>query len=74
MTDDFKTKDLKERYKQETGIKWKTDAKFDLDSNIAYRGTLDTFSSFENMLKWTVKFDNQINLKVFKTSRYSFTG
>ena len=65
LTDDRKTKDIKERWKPESGISWKTNCTWQLDSLVTYRGTLDLFGTFEDMNKWTVAFRNEFQLKIW---------
>ncbi len=67
LTDDYKTNDVKERYKHQSGIQWKTDTKIQITDELTYRGTLGFFGSFEDLRKWSFDMTNQLNLKVFKT-------
>ncbi|MFH1050394.1 MAG: hypothetical protein V1779_05610 [bacterium] len=67
MTDDRKTLDIKERYKPESGIQWKSEAKIKLSQTCDYRGILDAFTTFDDMAKWTVVFQNE-----FKISLWSY--
>jgi hypothetical protein len=66
MTDDFKTRDIKERYKTQTGIQWKSDTKIRITDALTYRGTLGLFGAFEDLTKWTFAMTNQFDIKVFK--------
>ncbi|TAL67561.1 MAG: hypothetical protein EPN82_13995 [Bacteroidetes bacterium] len=66
LTDDIKTINTKERYKPESGIQWKTETFFDIDSVIIYKGVFDTFGSFKNLDIWTIKFENEFQIKVLK--------
>lgn len=67
LTDDYKTHDIKERYKHQSGIQWKTNTKIKITDEVTYRGTLGMFGSFEDLRKWTFSMTNQLNLKVFKS-------
>ncbi|MFH1051522.1 MAG: hypothetical protein V1779_11405 [bacterium] len=67
MTDDRKTLDIKERYKPESGIQGKSEAKMKLTQTCDYRGILDAFTTFEDMTKWVVTFQNE-----FKISLWSY--
>ena len=67
LTDDYKTRDIVERYKVQTGIQWKTESNFKINESIIYKATLDSFSSFEDMQKWSFLFSNQFQFKVFKS-------
>ena len=66
MTDDRKTRDIREAYKAESGISFKSDARVMIDSSVNYSGKLDMFSSFDNLNVWSLKFENQFDIKVWK--------
>jgi len=66
LTDDFKTRDVKERYKSQTGIQWSNNAKVAITESLTYRGTLSMFGAFEDLTKWTFKMTNKFEIKVFK--------
>jgi len=66
QTDDRTTKERVERYVEETGISWKTDATFMFDSIFTYRGLFDGFSTFEDLETWVVKFNNQLETVLYK--------
>lgn len=66
MTDDRATKNIVEAYKAETGIHYKTDFYYKLDSNLDYNSTLDLFSDFRKLKKWTVDWENEFQIQVWK--------
>ncbi len=66
MTDDRTTKDITEAYKAETGIHYKTDFYCKLDSNLHYKTTLDMFGTFKDLEKWTVGWENELQIQVWK--------
>ncbi|MFP4529625.1 MAG: hypothetical protein ACLFQX_13850 [Candidatus Kapaibacterium sp.] len=66
LTDDRKTREITERYKAESGISFRTDARLQLDSAVNYTGKLDLFGTFDNPEVWVVKFENQFDIKVWK--------
>jgi hypothetical protein len=65
-TDDYKTSDLKERYKYERGISFKNDITLSYASNLSHRCTFELFSSFERFENWTVKFQNEFQVKIWE--------
>ncbi|MFH1049948.1 MAG: hypothetical protein V1779_03345 [bacterium] len=65
QTDEFKTADIKERYKAVSGLQWKTEAKIKLTSNCDYRGILDAFTTFDDMKKWVVTFQNEFKISIW---------
>lgn len=65
VTDDRTTSEIKERWKAESGIQWKTDVILQLDSSTNYRGMIDLFGTFDDMTKWTVKWTNEFKIQVF---------
>ncbi|MCK5741791.1 MAG: hypothetical protein KAH48_06200, partial [Chlorobi bacterium] len=65
LTDDRETPDIKERWKTESGIQWKTDIVWQIDSSTNYRGMLDLYGTFDDMTKWTVKWTNEFKIKVY---------
>ncbi len=66
LTDDRSTAEVKERYKSQTGIQWKSDTKLKITEELTYRGTLGLFGAFEDLTKWTFAMTNQFELKVIK--------
>ncbi len=66
LTDDYKTKDLIERYKTESGISLKNDMMLQLSEKISYRNSVDLFTTFDEPDKWAVKFENQFSIKIWK--------
>lgn len=66
QTDDRMTTEIKERYKAESGISFKTDARIFIDSSIYYTGRMDMFSSFDELEVWSIKFENRFDIKVWK--------
>jgi hypothetical protein len=69
MTDDYKTTNIKERYKAENGLRWKTAFFIKLDSagNNNYKSTLDLFGSFKNLKEWSFTWDNDLKLAIWKS-------
>lgn len=65
-TDDYKTSDIKERYKYERGISFKNDITLNYASNLSHRCTFELFSSFERFENWTVKFQNEFQVKIWE--------
>jgi hypothetical protein len=66
LTDDRSTKEINERYKPESGIQWKTETKLKLTEALDYRGIFDAFSTFDDMTKWTLLFQNEFKINVWK--------
>jgi hypothetical protein len=66
MTDDRTTKDIQERYKEESGIELKTNTFIVIDSSTTYKGSFDAFGTFEDMTKWTIEFDSEFQIKIWK--------
>ena len=66
MTDDPATKDIKERYKPESGIQWKSEAVFKINPTLDYKATLDLFGTFKHPDKWTVTFQNEFKIKLWE--------
>ena len=66
LIDDFKTPNIKENYKPESGIQWKTEAFFNIDSVVFYKAVFDSFGSFKNLDVWSIKFENEFQIKVLK--------
>lgn len=64
LADDRKTRDIVERYKAESGIQWKTEGYFQLDSSTNYRGSLDLYSSFDDLKIWAIIWDNEIQISI----------
>ncbi|MBN1300153.1 MAG: DUF3078 domain-containing protein [Melioribacteraceae bacterium] len=63
-SDDPETENKIEKFKFETGMESVTDAKFNLDDNIAYTSKLRLFTRFEELSKWDVRWDNTISANV----------
>lgn len=72
MTDDKATKDIVESYKAETGIQWKTDCNVALTDFVLYKGSLDSFGTFENLSRWSVKWLNELQFKVWEFLAVTF--
>ena len=66
LTDDRKTKEITEKYKAETGIEFISDCFFELDSSTSYAGKLEMFSAFETPDLWSIRFENQFQIKFSK--------
>ncbi|OGU12408.1 MAG: hypothetical protein A2X61_04610 [Ignavibacteria bacterium GWB2_35_12] len=66
LTDDLKTTNIKEAYKPESGIQWKTETYFNIDSVVFYKGLLDSFGTFKNLDVWSIKFENEFQIKILK--------
>jgi hypothetical protein len=66
LTDDRKTTDIIETYKEETGLQWTTDSFFEIDSNFNYKATVDLFTTYESPEIWTVKWQNEFKSKVWR--------
>lgn len=66
MTDDYKTIDIKEKYKAESGFEIKTDLSVNIDSSSVYRGCLEFFGTYDNLEAWTVRFQNDFQLKIWE--------
>jgi len=65
-TDDYKTSGINERYKYERGISFKNDITLNYASNLSHRCTFELFSSFERFENWTVKFQNEFQVKIWE--------
>lgn len=66
MTDNPATLGIKERYKPETGIQWKTEASLLLDSAASYIGCLDIFATFGVIEKWSFRFQNELQFFIWR--------
>jgi len=66
ITDDRKTKDIQERYKEESGIELRANASIRIDSSTTYKGSFDAFGTFDDMTKWTIEFDNEFQIQLWK--------
>jgi hypothetical protein len=66
LTDDWKTKDIIERYKTDSGISIKNEMRLKLNDNINYRNSLDLFTSFDDLNIWTLRLENQLDIKIWK--------
>lgn len=65
-TDDRKTRDVKESYKAESGIEFINDANLNLDSAISYRSRMGLFGTFDDLEKWTIRWENEIQATVWR--------
>jgi hypothetical protein len=66
MTDDRKTRDIKEGYKAESGIDITANGNTMLDSSITYRGKLRMFGTFDNLKVWTINYENEFEFTIWK--------
>ena len=66
MIDDRTTKDIVERYREESGIELKTNSFIMIDSSTTYKGSFETFGTFEDMTKWILELDNEFQIKLWK--------
>ena len=66
ITDDPKTFDIKEKYKTETGIEWKSDCYMKLDSTSSYIGNLEFFGTIKDLTKWSFRWQNEFQINIWK--------
>jgi hypothetical protein len=66
MSDDPTTPLIKEKFKSETGIQWRTETLLLLDSAASYMGIFDFFASFGMIEKYTVKFQNEFQFFIWR--------
>lgn len=66
LTDIRKTKDIIERYKEESGIQFKSDCNIKLDSLTAYKACFELFNNFLDINVWTLKLENEIQFNFWK--------
>lgn len=63
-TDDPETTNEIEDFKFDTGLESVSDANYELDTNLFYKGKLRLFTRFSSLDVWDVRFDNTITAKV----------
>ncbi len=66
LADNRKTRNIVERYRAESGIKWKTESYVQLDSTTNYRSSLDLYSSFDDLAIWAITWDNEIQISIWE--------
>ncbi len=69
MTDDYKTPAVKERYKAENGVRWKSTFFIKLDSANCnnYKTTLDVFGTFDDLTVWNFIWENDLKFAIWKS-------
>ena len=67
LTDDFKTPLIKEKYKAEMGIEFKTEATLQVNSSIRYFTILEFFGKYNNLDKITGKWQNELQVSLWKS-------
>lgn len=69
MTDDYKTPLVKERYKAENGVRWKTSFFMKLDSANYnnYKTTLDVYGTLDDISVWNFIWENELKLAIWKS-------
>ncbi|MCX6146459.1 MAG: hypothetical protein NTW25_04310 [Candidatus Kapabacteria bacterium] len=67
QTDDYTTYNIKENYKSEAGMSFRAEARIILDSNVTYKGSVDTFTTYKDPSVWTFKFENEIQIIFLST-------
>jgi len=65
LTDDRKTLIIIERWKPDSGIQWKSEAKIKFISICDYKGILDVFTTFDDMTKCVVTMQNEFKLSIW---------
>ncbi|ROL56676.1 hypothetical protein D9V86_12720 [Bacteroidetes/Chlorobi group bacterium ChocPot_Mid] len=65
MTDDRKTPEIKERWKPDSGIQWKSEARVKLIPTCDYKGILDLFTTFDDMTKCVVTMQNEFKFSIW---------
>ncbi len=66
LTDDFKTRDVVENYRADSGIEFVNDADIRIDSAITYKARLSLFGTFDDLEKWTVRWENEFRARVWR--------
>lgn len=65
-TDDFKTRDVVESYKAETGIEFINEADINLEKDINYRATFSLYSTFDEFEVWEMDWSNQFRAQIWR--------
>lgn len=66
LTDDTKTRDVKERYKVKTGIEIVNNLNYKVNESVTLNSTLSLFGDFDNLNVWVVRQENEMKVQVFK--------
>ncbi len=62
LTDDYKTIGIKENYKSEAGVSFRSEVVINLDSNVTYKGLVDSFTTYKNPSFWTYRIENELQV------------
>jgi hypothetical protein len=66
LTDDYSTSGVIERYKPESGINFKTELTYYISKDLIYRSNAEFFGTFKILELWTVKWQNEIQVNIWK--------
>jgi len=73
LTDDYKTLDIQEKYRAQSGMEFVNEAYLRGDSTLTYRGRFTLFGSFEELDIWTVRWENETRFKLWKAFGITWT-
>jgi hypothetical protein len=73
MTDDYKTFGIIEAYRAQSGVEFVSDAMYRGDSTLTYTGRFSLFSSFDEPEVWTVRWENETRIQLWKAIGLTWT-
>lgn len=66
LTDDWKTRDVVEAYRAQTGIEFVNDVMYRFDSTARYVGRFGMLGDFRAPTRWAVRFENQLRFRLWR--------